>query len=192
MDFSLGTHTESTESNELNNRQWFVLRDLKRPNAKLPAFKMLEESGFNVFTPKQWRMTIHAGKPKRELRPVLPDLLFANTTREELDPVINTVPTLQYRYQKGTGYCCPMTVPDADMERFIRAVDGNDTAIYYSLEEITPDMCGRKVRIIGGPLDGTEAPLVKMRGSRIRRILVELPMLMAAAVEVEPEYIQLL
>ena len=29
---------------------WFVLRDLTRPNAKRPAYRLLEEKGIEVFT----------------------------------------------------------------------------------------------------------------------------------------------
>ena len=29
--------------------QWFAMRDLTRPNAKMPAFRMLSERGFEVF-----------------------------------------------------------------------------------------------------------------------------------------------
>ena len=50
----------------------------------------------------------------------------------------------------------------------------------------------RQVAIIGGPLDGYTGTLVTVRGSRRKRLLVEIPMLLAAAVEVEPEYIRLM
>ena len=53
-------------------------------------------------------------------------------------------------------------------------------------------MRNRRIRIIGGLLDGYEGSLVTVRGSRVKRLLVEIPMLLAASVEVEPEYIQLL
>ncbi len=52
-------------------------------------------------------------------------------------------------------------------------------------------MLGKQVRIIGGPLDGYEGRLQKLQGSRVKRLFVELPGLLTAAVEVEPEYIQL-
>lgn len=29
---------------------WFVLRDLTRPNAKRPAYRLLEEKGIEIFT----------------------------------------------------------------------------------------------------------------------------------------------
>ena len=74
------------------------------------------------------------------------------------------------------------------MERFIRAVD----AMNYTPEEINPDMLGKKVRIVGGLLDGYEGCLQKMQGSRIKRLFVELPNLLTATVEVQPEFIQVL
>lgn len=55
-----------------------------------------------------------------------------------------------------------------------------------------PAMRNRRIRIIGGPLHGYEGSLVSVRGTTVKRLLVELPMLLAAAVEVEPEFIQLL
>ena len=41
-------------------------------------------------------------------------------------------------------------------------------------------------------LDGYEGHLLTVRGSKVKRLLVELPHLLMASVEVEPEYIQLL
>ena len=78
------------------------------------------------------------------------------------------------------------------MQRFIHAVESTKNTRYYTPEEITSDMIGRKVRIVGGPLDGYEGNLQKMQGARTKRLFVELPNLLAAAVEVQPEYIQLL
>lgn len=52
-------------------------------------------------------------------------------------------------------------------------------------------MLGKKVRLVGGLLDGYEGCLQKMQGSRIKRLFVELPNLLTAAVEVQPEFIQL-
>lgn len=76
------------------------------------------------------------------------------------------------------------------MARFIRAVNSTDKPKYFLPGELTPDMCGRKVRIIGGPLSGYEGNLLKIRGSHVRRLIVELPNLLTAGVEILPEYIQ--
>lgn len=177
---------------EYGRKCWFVMRDLKRSNAKLPAYKQLELLGMEVFTPLKWRLTTKNGKRVRELVPCIQDLLFVYDTRIHLDDIVSKIGTLQYRFQKGGKYCDPMIVPDADMERFVKAVRDDDKTRYYLPEELTPSMYGRKIRIIGGPLEGYEGCLLKVKGARIKRLLVELPMWLTAAVEVEPEYIQLI
>lgn len=51
-------------------------------------------------------------------------------------------------------------------------------------------MYGKEIEVIGGPLDGYRGRLLSMRGTRKRRLVVEIPDFLAAAVEVQPEYIQ--
>ena len=177
------------ETTEL--RQWFVMRDLKRGNAKQPAYKLLGELKIRFFTPMVWKLRIRQGKRVRQQVPFMPDLLFVYDSRKVLDPLVEQIATLQYRFVKG-GNHQPMTVRNADMERFIRAVDAMNNPCFYTPEEINPDMLGKKVRIVGGLLDGYEGCLQKMQGSRIKRLFVELPNLLTATVEVQPELIQVL
>ncbi len=169
---------------------WFVLRDLKRPNAKLPAYLQLSNLNIEVFTPMRWVLSSRDGKSERRFVPFMPDLLFAHSTRDVLDPIIRKTPTLQYRYFKGGAYCEPMVVPGRDMSRFIAAVGAAKDPAYYMPGELTPDMCGRPVRIIGGPLDGCDGVLLNVRGARVRRVLISLPNFFTASVEVDSEYIQ--
>lgn len=171
--------------------QWFVMRDLKRGNAKQPAYKLLDELKIGFFTPMVWKLRIRQGKRIRQQVPFIPDLLFVYDSRKVLDPIVERIATLQYRFVKG-GNHQPMTVRNADMERFIRAVDAMNNPCFYTPEELKPDMLGKNVRIVGGLLDGYEGRLQKMQGSRIKRLFVELPNFLTAAVEVQPEFIQLL
>ena len=184
--------TENDGSPDGNDRlQWFVMRDLKRRNAKLPAYKLLDGLVIKVFTPMVWRLVTRHGKRIKERVPFMQDLLFVHDTRQAVDPIVEKYDTVQYRYVRG-GYKIPMTVSESDMQRFIDAVNSAENPQYYTPKEITPDMIGRKVRIVGGPLDGYEGNLQKMQGARVKRLFVELPNLLAAAVEVQPEYIQLM
>lgn len=175
-----------------NNGQakWFVLRDLKRPNAKQPAYKLLEEMKLEVFTPKKWQLVERRGKKERIEVPFVPDLLFVHDTEENLAPILAKNKTLQHRYVKGKSYCQPMTVPDADMERFIFAVNSSENPQYYLPEEITPQMHGKAIHIVGGPLNGYRGRLLTTRGSKVKRLLVELKDFFCVGVEVNPEYIQ--
>lgn len=56
--------------------QWYVMRDLKRCNAKKPAYKQLQEAGVKVFVPLKWQIILQKGKKVREKVPVIQDLLF--------------------------------------------------------------------------------------------------------------------
>lgn len=166
------------------------MRDLKRTNAKQPAYRLLAEQQIEVFTPMKWTLVTSKGRKIRKEVPFLQDLVFAHDTREKIDPIVAKCPTLQYRFLRKT-YRKPMTVPTSEMERFIHAVSSSESPRYYLPEEITPEMYSRKIRIVGGPLDGYEGCLLTMRGSKVKRLLVELPNLLTAGVEVSPEYIQL-
>lgn len=169
--------------------RWFVMRDLKRANAKQPAYQYLQEKNVRVFTPMKWRIRMEKGKKVREEVPCIQDLLFVYDNRENLDPLVELIPTIQYRWLRN-HYREPMTVSGSEMERFIGAVRASESPKYYLPEEITPEMVNRRIRIVGGPLDGYEGMLLSTRGSKVKRLLVELPDLLAVGVEVSPEFIQ--
>lgn len=168
---------------------WYVMRDLKRANARRPAYKVLEEKKMKVYTPMKKCLVTQRGKKVFEKVPFMPDLLFVCDTRENLDPIVAKVPTLQYRWLHNT-YRVPMTVSGTEIERFIHAVNTAKNPRFYLPEEVTQQMCNRKIRIIGGPLDGYEGLLLTIRGSRVKRLLVELEGFFSVGVEVDPEYIQ--
>ena len=146
------------------NIRWYVMRDLKRANAKEPGVRIREEV------------------------PFMPDLLFVHERRITLDPIVEKIRTLQYRWLRRT-WREPMTVADGDMERFIHAVNAAENPKYYQPDELTPDMYGRSVRIVGGAMDGYSGKLLSARGSKFKRLMVEIPNLLTAAVEVNPEFI---
>ncbi len=179
---------ESAES----PRQWFVLRDFKKWNAKSPSYKALPELGIRCFTPMHWIVSTRGGVRERQYVPVIQNLLFAYDTRETLDPIIAKDRTLQYQYRRGGQSGEPLTVPERDMERFIRAVHNDPTPVYYTSEEVTSSMLGKTIRVNGGVLDGYEGRLLKLQGSKKKRLLVAVPGLLVAAVEIRPDYIQLL
>lgn len=170
---------------------WFVMRDLKRANTKQPAFRFFQERGMEVFTPTKWKLMVKGGKQVTKEVPCIPDLLFVHDTRENVDPIVEDIATIQYRWVRNK-YREPMVVADAEMERFIHAVSVSPSPRYYLPEEITPAMVNRRIRIVGGPMDGYEGTLVTVRGSRVKRLLVEIPNVLAVAVEVSPELIQLI
>lgn len=190
-DSAVKTPTKTATNNE---PLWFVLRDLKRANSKSPAYKVLAEEGFEVYTPMQTRIAERNGKRIKETVPVIRDLVFIHTTRELLDPLIKKTPTLQYRYVKGMPQGTPMIVPTQQMETFIGAISNFSNPQYLRPEDITQSMIGAKIRIISnGVMNNREGHLLKVVGSRKKRMLVSIPELLVAAVEItSADYIEVI
>lgn len=184
---------QSSETIQEESPKWFVMRDLKRPNSKTPAYKVLPELGVKVFTPMHWVLKESGlGKKIRLYLPYIPSLLFARAVRSDLDKIVERTETLQYRFVKGAPKGTPMVVPASDMDRFIRAVNSSQSCQYFSPDELGPEMIGKEVMIKGGPLDGNVGKLMKVKGSKKKRLLVDLKGIIVAAVEVSPEFIQIL
>ena len=100
---------------------------------------------------------------------------------------------LQYRYVRGGKQFEAMSVRAEDFKKFKDAVEQTDNVEYYSYEEVSPQLYGKKIRIIGGRLNGFEGRLMSKRGSKFKRPLVDLRECnLAAAIQVESEYIQVM
>ncbi len=179
------------DSEKTKQLDWYAMRDFTRPNAKLPAYKLLAQEGLEVFTPMKEQLRIKNGRHIREHVPILHDLLFVHGVREDIDPIVNKTDTLQYRYKKGVKQT-PITIEEKEMQAFLHAVRTSDRPKYYLPGELTPDMCGHQVRIVGGPLDNFEGKLLKLRGSKRKYLIVELVGFLSIGVEVSPEYITVL
>lgn len=175
--------------------RWYVLRDLARPNAKNPAYKQLQampEMKDCVFVPLKQHVFMEFGKRVVRFIPYMPDLVFVHKSKEELDPIVRKMELLQYRYVRGGKQFEAMSVRAEDFKKFKDAVEQTDNVEYYSYEEVSPRIYGKQIRIIGGRLNGFEGRLMSKKGSKFKRLLVDLRECnLAAAIQVESEFIQI-
>lgn len=173
-----------------------MLRDLARPNSKFPAYKALQaipDMRGCMFIPMKQQVFTELGKRVVRMVPYMSDLLFVHKTREELEPIVNKIATLQFRYVRGGRQFEALTVRDDAMQRFIQAVEQTDIVKYYSLDEVSPRLYGKQICIIGGRLNGFKGRLMSKRGSKVKRLLIDLEECnLCAAIQVESEYIQVL
>ena len=190
-------------SQECDNQEdeeccWFVMRDLKPANAKDKAYRLLVGKLKDVFTPTikivmkdQGKMILDNGKPLIIEKPYINDLLFVYDTYQRVKECVEIIPKFQFRYFKGIGYLKPMCVSTKDMDYFRTAVEMTlQTPKYFRPEELTSMDFSKPVRIIGGPLNGCVCKLLKRRGASLKRLIVELPGILAVGVDVEPEFIE--
>ena len=100
---------------------------------------------------------------------------------------------LQYRYVRGGKQFEAMSVRAEDFEKFKEAVEQTDNVEYFSYDEVSPRLYGKHIRIIGGRLNGFEGRLMGKKGSKFKRLLVDLRECnLSAAIQVESEFIQLM
>lgn len=180
----------------MERKQWYVLRDLRRQNAKERAYEVLRDCKYDierVFTPTVEKVIKNHGRKEVRTVPFVSDLLFVYDSREHLDKIVESIPLLIYYFARGGGYNNPVFVSDDQMAAFLHAVGQlPDKVQYFKPEQVSPAIYGRSIRIIGGPLDGYEGRLMSRRGSRKKHLIIELDGLLSAAIEVETDYIQLL
>lgn len=114
-------------------------------------------------------------KKERKLVPAVSNLVFAQTQKVTLDHLKHTLlPYLRYIMKHDGSLSVPLTVRNDDMENFIRVARRVEEDIRY-IDPADYDLkAGERVRVIGGPFVGTVGTLVKVRGARSKRVVVEL------------------
>ena len=174
---------------------WYVIRDMKRPNAHdsgYIALMEMTELNDDLFIPLKQMVYNQFGKRIVKQIPLFQDLIFIRRPRQEIEAILRQIPSLQFRFVKGKQ-ATPMTVPAASMNTFIAAVQSTTDVIYYALNDVSEKLYGKRIRIIGGKLHGIEGRLLSRQGSKVKRLIVELlECNLAAAVTVELDCIQIL
>lgn len=169
--------------------RWYVLRFLYRNQPKVRL--QLKNDGIETFSPMKWVKRIENGKHTLKYDYALWDLFFVHSSKKVIDPYVNKYEYLQYKFQSGGKQHNPMIVPDKQMTDFIKAVESSKKPLYFTPNEIKLSK-GERIRLIGGTLNGYEGIFLKVNGSRQKRLIVELPGILCAAIEVGPEYIEII
>ena len=83
-----------------------------------------------------------------------------------------------------------LTVPDYAMEQFIEFTQIRQENITYFKPEELKLKEGEKIRIKGGIYDGYEGIILRFKGKRNKHLVVQIPGVIIAAIEIEPELIE--
>ena len=171
-------------------KKWFALRVTYCRELKVQ--KALEEKGIRTFIPMRFLREEKDGKVVRRHIPAVNNLLFALSDQQTLYEHIRSegeVPMTRFIWDRSTRK--PIVIPTKQMEDFIRICDlSADEAVFLSdMNEKLLD--GVRVRVAFGSFAGVEGRVVRIKKSR--RILVELPGLLAVASAFVPlEYLEVL
>lgn len=183
------TNLSNKTSHEDEIVQWYVLRFLYRNQPKIRV--LFESEGIESFSPMKWVRKIENGKQILKYDYAIWDLFFVHSSKKVIDPYVNRFENLQYKFQSGGKQHNPMVVPDKQMSDFIKAIESSKKPLYFAPHEIDL-LGGESIRIIGGTLNGYVGKFVKVKGSRQKRLIIELSGMLCAAVEVEPDLVEVL
>lgn len=155
---------------------WYVLR--VSYNREQKAQEWLRGKGFEVFLPMHNEVRLVDGKRKNVSRPLIPNILFVRSTFAALDPLLHDPANtcLSYYYNHFTarpdGKNPPLTVPDRQMDSFIRLSKVDDPNILF----VSPEECrfksGDQVIVTSGPFKGIVGRIV--RAKRQQRVAIEI------------------
>ena len=155
--------------------QWFAMRATYCRGMQIKS--LLDKQGINNFIPMRYEIREKNGRKKRELVPVIRDLIFVRAVQSELQRVKDRNPYLQYMIDIRNGQ--KIIVPDEHL-------------IFFNPDEVNLRK-GTKVRIIGGDFEGYEGVFIKVKGARDRRVVISLQGIIAMAMAtISPDLIEVI
>ena len=155
---------------------WYAIRVTY--NRELKVKEELDGRGITNFVPMQYRREERNGVMVKRLVPSVHNLIFINLTPTEMKEYRQTT-AMPVRYMMDPETRKPITVPDNQMENFIKVAGTYEEKLIYLNPEPGDFSNGEHVRIIGGPFEGAEGIFVRIK--RDRRVLISIPGVVAVA-----------
>lgn len=171
---------------------WFAV-GCTSPQKELRVRDDARQYGLEAFVPLKYEVKTVRGQKQRALVPALAGLMFVKGTEEEVKDYIRNFAHYNVYIRKSNfsnkeDY---LTVPTKAMENFIAVTEHREEKItFFRPEEISLQQ-GDKIRIRGGLYDGREGVIMRIKGKRNKHLVVQIPGVLIAAVELEPEMLEL-
>jgi len=167
---------KTTQDKGNGEKVWFAIRVTYNRELKVKAD--LDARGITNFVPMQYRREERNGQMVKRLMPSVHNLIFINITPEEMAEYKRTT-ALPIRYIMSRETHKPITVPNREMENFIKVAGTHDEELIYLNPNPGDFSQGERVRIIGGMFAGAEGVFVRVKGDR--RVVVNVPGVVAVA-----------
>lgn len=172
--------------------QWFPLRVTY--NRELRIKECFNRVGIECFVPMRYELEEKDGVPYTKLLPAIHNLIFVHSTQEvitDLKMRDKAFSPVRYLINRTKEKHVIMTVPDQEMENFIRVASVEDNSIFYLGNSNYINRIGRKVRITAGKFKGVEGIIKRIK--RNRHVVVQIEGIAAVAITFIPsEFIELI
>ena len=148
------------------------------------------KKGLEAFVPVNYTYEIIRGQKQRKLVPAINGYIFIKATTAELEELIHKSKfTIYPKRSTFSGKEDFLTVANREMENFIAVIEKSQENITYFKPEEIPLNPGDKICIQGGLYDGHEGIIMRIKGKRNKHLVVQIPGLLVAAVELNPEFV---
>ena len=172
-------------------QRWYSL-GCTSPQKELQVRDDARRYGLEAFVPLVYVVRTHKGQKHRALIPAITQLLFVKGTLDEVRDYIRNAHYIVYirksTFSNKEEY---LTVPTREMENFIAVTENHEEHVTYFRPEEISLQTGDRIRIKGGIYDGREGVIMRLKGKRNRHLVVQIPGVLIAAVELSPEMIEL-
>ena len=164
---------------------WFPMRVTYQREMKVKA--ELDRLGIESFIPMMYKL-VDGDMPQRELVPAISNLIFVQSTQERISGLKSsnkTLEPLRYMiYQTAQQPHTIMTVPDRQMQNFMRVASRTDDSVMFLDNESAVGKEGKRVEIIGGSFEGVTGVIRRVK--RCKRVVVEIEGVASVAIAFVP------
>ena len=186
----------AADSNSVNKdgaeMLWFAMSATFGREMKVKEF--LEKNKVRCFVPLRYQLVNVRGKGKvRKLVPAISNLIFVNTTKDNIKILKAKLTYLQYHTRPDGGKNIPITVPSAQMEQFIAACNTfNEKMTFINPDNINISE-GTRIRIVGGAFDGIEGKFIRVEKGKQKHVVINVDRIAAIVLaKVNDGFIQVL
>ena len=177
---------------EVENKQiWFSVGSTS-PQKELRIRDDARSHGFESFVPLKYVVKTIRGQKQRALVPALSGLIFVKGTLEALkDYTQQSHFPIYLRKSAFSNKEEYLTIPTKAMEDFMAVTEHREEHVtYFRPEEISLQE-GDRIVIKDGLYEGREGVIMRIKGKRNKHLVVQIPGMLLAAVELSPEMIEL-
>ena len=165
---------------------WFPMRVTYSRELKVKA--ELDRLGIENFLPMTYKLAdADTEHPRRELVPAINNLIFVRSSKSRINSLKSTELLQPLRYimdRTAKEEHTIMTVPDAQMENFMRVASRTDDSVLFLNDETVVGKEGKRVLITGGVFDGITGVIRRVK--RCKRVVVELEGIASVAIAFVP------
>ena len=168
--------TKSSVAQEPEEKVWYAIRVTF--NREMKVKDDLDLRGIESFIPMKYVMGTRRGRRVKKLVPSIHNLIFFHV-EPSLMKEYKATTKMPIRYIMNPATKKPVVVPEREMNNFIAVAGTYEEQLEYITPKPGQFTRGDRVRIMGGPFEGAEGVLQRVKGDS--RVIVSVKGLVAVA-----------